>query len=329
MDDVYFKIKEILSNARNKAYSSVNSIMVEAYWNIGKTIVEEEQNGKEKAIYGEKLIKILSKRLTLELGKGFNERNLRNMRQFYLLFMNWNAVRAELSWTHYRLLLKIEIDNARNYYLSECINSNWSTRELDRQINSMLYERVMISKNNSKVREIRDENKLEPKDLIKDPYVLEFLDLNENKSFLEKDLEQAIIDKLQKFLLELGRGFAFVERQKRITIDNEHYYVDLVFYNYILKCFVLIDLKIGKLKPQDIGQIDFYTRYFEDKIKGNEDNFTIGIILCTDKNETVVKYSILNESKNLFASKYQLYLPSEKEFKEEILKEKELIEKID
>lgn len=325
--DVYFKIKEILSNARNKAYSSVNSIMVEAYWNIGRIIIEEEQEGKEKANYGENLIKILSKKLTLELGKGFNERNLRNMRQFYLLFMNWNAVRAELSWTHYRLLLKVETDIARDYYLSECIKSNWSTREFDRQINSMLYERVMISKNNSKVRNIKDENKLEPKDIIKDPYVLEFLDLNENKNFLEKDLEQAIINKLQRFLLELGRGFAFVERQKRISIDNEHYYVDLVFYNYILKCFVLIDLKIGKLKPQDVGQIDFYTRYFEDKIKEKEDNPTIGIILCTDKNETIVKYSILNESKNIFVSRYQMYLPSEKEFKDEILREKEFIER--
>ncbi len=324
--DVYFKIKEILSNARNKAYSSVNSIMVEAYWNIGRIIIEEEQEGKEKANYGENLIKILSKKLTLELGKGFNERNLRNMRQFYLLFMNWNAVRAELSWTHYRLLLKVETHNAIDYYLSECISSNWSTRELDRQINSMLYERVKMSKNNSKVRNIKTENKLEPKDIIKDPYVLEFLDLNENKSFLEKDLEQAIIDKLQKFLLELGKGFAFVERQKRISIDNEHYYVDLVFYNYVLKCFVLIDLKIGKLKPQDVGQIDFYTRYFEDKIKEKGDNPTIGIILCTDKNETVVKYSILNESKNIFASRYQMYLPSEKEFKDEILREKEFIE---
>ena len=227
-------------------------------------------------------------------------------------------MRSQLSWTHYRQLLKVENENARNFYMHECINSNWSTRELERQINSLLYERLSLSKNKDKVNELSTQGQIiqKPEDAIKDPYILEFLGLKENASYLEKDIETALIDKLKHFLLELGKGFSFVSRQKRITVDGEHYYIDLVFYNYILKCFFLIDLKVGKLTHQDIGQMDFYVRYFEKEIRQQADNPTVGLILCSAKNEVMVKYTLLSDSRQIFASKYKLYLPTEKELKE-------------
>ncbi|WP_335617782.1 PDDEXK nuclease domain-containing protein [Clostridium pasteurianum] len=294
---------------------------------MGKLIVEE-QKGEEKAEYGDFIIKNLSKELTKDFGKGFTQSNLRNMRQFYLIFNNSYALRSELSWTHYRLLMRLENEEKRDFYIDECIKSNWSTRQLERQINSFYYERLLASQNKKLVRnEIKDlETGLNPNDIIKDPYVLEFLDLKENKNFLEKDLEQGLMNNLQQFLLELGKGFAFVARQKRITADGEHFYIDLVFYNYLLKCFVLIDLKLGKLTHQDIGQMDFYVRYYEKEIKAEADNPTIGIILCSEKNETIVKYSILEESKHIFASKYMLYMPTEEELKREINKDREILE---
>lgn len=320
----YNKIKDILENARNDVVKYVNSVMVYAYWEIGRIIIEEEQKGMERAEYGTKLINNLSIRLTHEYGKGFNERNLSYIRQFYLAFPKVNALRSELSWTHYRLLIRVEKENSRNFYLNECINSKWSTRELERQINSLLYERISLSKDKGKVKELSRKGQVieKPIDVIKDPYVLEFLGLKENKKYLEKDMEKALIDKLKDFILELGKGFSFIERQKRITVDGEHYYIDLVFYNYILKCFFLIDLKIGKLTHQDIGQMDFYVRYFEKEEKRKGDNPTIGLILCSDKNEVMAKYTLLSENKVIFASKYKLYLPTEKELKEELQKEK-------
>lgn len=325
----YENIKATLNEARQKAYSSINFYMVEAYWNIGKLIVEE-QNGQGKAEYGEFIIKNLSKELTKDFGKGFTPSNLRNIRQFYLIFNNCYALRSELSWTHYRLLMRLENEQKRNFYIDECIKSNWSTRQLERQINSFYYERLLSTQESNKD-EVRNEIKeLEPSkninDIVKDPYVLEFLNLKENKRFLEADLEQGLIDNLQEFLLELGKGFSFVGRQRRITADGEHFYVDLVFYNYLLKCFVLIDLKLGKLTHRDIGQMDFYVRYYENEIKGEDDNPTIGIILCSEKNETIVKYSILEESKQIFASKYMLYMPTEEELKREINKDREILE---
>ena len=357
---LYKSIKNILETARRNAYRAVNFAMVQAYWNIGRLIVEEEQKGKVKAIYGKFLIKQLSVKLTQDFGKGFTETNIRYFRQFYLTFPIHHAVRdkseslsldiihhapgdklgqsekifiinetlhSQLSWTHYRLLLKVENKSARNYYIEESIAGNWSTRQLERQINSLLFERLLMSKAKKEVLKVaqNQEKPQQARDIIKDPYVLEFLDLKENKRFLESDLENAIIDKLKDFLLELGKGFAFVERQYRITADNDHFHIDLVFYNYILKCFLLIDLKIGKLTHKDIGQIDFYVRYFEDNIKLKDDNPTIGLILCSEKNETIVKYSILNESKQIFASKYKLYLPTEDELKKELEKEIQLI----
>ncbi|MDP2753994.1 MAG: PDDEXK nuclease domain-containing protein [Nitrospirota bacterium] len=328
LESIYRRVREILETARSSAYRAVNLAMVQAYWHIGKVIVEEEQRGKAKAEYGEYLLKNLSQRLTKDFGKGFDYSNVKNMRQFYMAFPIGDALRSQLNWTHYRLLMRVEKESVRNFYIEECIAGNWSTRQLERQINSFYYERILSSRDKKAVRkEIHKlEPSLKPEDIIKDPYVLEFLNVKENIRFLEKDLEKALIEKLQEFLLELGKGFSFAGRQQRISADGDNFYIDLVFYNYLLKCFVLIDLKIGKLTHQDIGQMDFYVRYYENKIRTETDNPTIGIILCSEKNETVVKYSVLNENKRLFASKYKLYLPTEKELKEELEREKRIIE---
>lgn len=324
---VFQSIKNILIEARTKAYTAVNFAMIEAYWNVGKNIFEA-QGMSERAEYGKKLLEYLSLKLTEEFGKGYTTANLRNMRQFYIVFQNCYALRSELSWTHYRFLMRIENDEKRNFYIQECVKSNWGTRQLERQINSFYYERLLSSQDKDLVRnEIHQlEPAMRPEDFIKDPFVLEFMNLKENMSFLEKDLENELMANLKEFMLELGKGFAFVARQKRITADGEHFYIDLVFYNYILKCFVLIDLKIGKLSHQDIGQMDFYVRYFEKEVKDISDNPTIGIILCSERNETIVKYSVLDESKQIFASKYMLYLPTEEELKREISRERNLIE---
>jgi len=328
LNATYQNIKAVLEKARSTAYRAVNFAMVQAYWEIGRIIVEDEQKGAERAEYGKALVKELSVRLTRDYGKGFTESNLKYMRQFYLTFQNSHALRDELSWTHYRLILKVEKEEARNFYMLEAIKDNWSTRVLERQINSLLYERLALSKDKRKVLELSTKGLViqEPEDIIKDPYVLEFLDLKESRNFLEKDLEHALIDKLQAFLLELGKGFSFVARQRRITVDGDHYYIDLVFYNYVLKCFVLIDLKVGKLTHQDIGQMDFYARYFEKEEKLDGDNPSIGLILCSDKNETMVRYTLLEDSKQIFASKYKLYLPTERELKAELERERKMLE---
>lgn len=337
-DDLYHNIRQIVSTARKNAYRAVNFAMVEAYWNIGKLIVEEEQKGEKRAEYGKYLIKDLSQRLTKEFGKGFSVANLRNFRQFYLVFpkgfLSDNlseeekcyALRSELSWTHYRLIMRVENPKARAYYIEEAVAQNWSTRALQRQINSLYYERLLSSRNKQAVEAEAKSNTekltVKPEDFIKDPYILEFLNLHSDLTYLEKDLEQGLIDKLQQFLLELGKGFAFVARQQRISTDTKEFYIDLVFYNYVLKCFVLIDLKTGELTHQDIGQMDMYVRIYEDRYKAPDDNPTIGIILCTERDETVVKYSVLNGSEQLFASKYKLYLPTERELAEAINREK-------
>jgi len=317
INNAYSQIRDILESARNRVYHNINFEMVLAYWNIGRVIVEEEQKGKERAGYGRYLIDELSERLTAEYGKGFDERNLRYIRDFYKKFKIRNALRSELSWTHYRSLLSICNKDARSFYLIECAENRWSTRELDRQVDSKFYERLCLSRDKKGVGMLAKKGQIikEPKDLIKDPYVLEFVGLKEDKSFLEKDFEKKLIDKMYSFLLELGKGFSFAERQKRITADGKHYYIDLVFYNYLLKCFVLVDLKVGRLTPQDIGQMDFYVRYFENEIKVENDNPTIGIIICGDKDRTVVRYSLLEGSKRIFAAKYRFVIPSEKELK--------------
>ena len=322
-DSIYKEIKSILEQARNKVYKVANSTMVEAYWNIGRVIVEK-QGGSNKAEYGTALIKNLSKKMTKEFGKGFTVANLKNMRQFYWIFQKSYALRSELTWTHYRLLMRVENENARNFYIEECIKSNRSTRQLERQITTLFYERLLSSKDKEKVS--KEIYKLEPQikkaeDIIRDPYVLEFLGLPENTSFLEKNLEQALIDHLQKFLLELGRGFSFVVRQKRITFDGRHFYIDLVFYNYLLKCFVLIDLKVGDLTHQDLGQMQMYVHYFEEEMMNEGDNPPIGIVLCADKSDSIVKYTLSKNETQVFASKYKAYLPSEEELLSEIEKE--------
>jgi predicted nuclease of restriction endonuclease-like (RecB) superfamily len=317
LDVTYVLVRDILDRARSYVYTQVNFAMVQAYWEIGRIIVEEEQKGKRRAEYGKKLIKNLSERLTRDYGRGFNVTNLNRMRQFYLIFEKGASLRHQLTWTHYKILLKLD-KNIREFYIVESINNKWSTRELDRQVNSSLYERVNLSRNKKEVRKLAEKGQelLEPKDIIKDPFVLEFLDIKEKVS--ENDLEGGLMNKLKEFLLELGKGFSFVGRQKRITVDNDHYYVDLVFYNYILKCFVLIDLKSGKLTPKDVGQMDFYVRYFDMEEKLKEDNPTVGLILCKDKKEMMIKYTLLEKSKQIFASKYKLYLPSEEELKKEL-----------
>ncbi|MCT3918123.1 DUF1016 domain-containing protein [Elizabethkingia anophelis] len=320
------EIRNILAQARMKAYQSVNSVMVEAYWLIGKRIVEEEQNGKKRAEYGEALLKNLSVALTKEFGKGFSSSNLRNFRQFYLTYSDPEicyTLCSKLTWSHNRLIMRIDSNAARNYYLKEASEQNWSVRVLERHINTFYYERLLSTQNKEEtVQYSTGENNDLARDFIKDPYVFEFLNIPEPISASENDIEAALIGNLQEFLLELGKGFSFIGRQFRISTETSHFYIDLVFYNYILKCFVLFDLKIAKLTHQDAGQMDMYIRMFDDLKKQPEDNPTIGIILCTEKDETVVKYSILNEHKQLFATKYLPYLPTEEELTAEIKREK-------
>jgi len=326
---VYEAIRAALTDARTKVVTAVNTAMVGVYWEIGRQIAEAVG---ERAEYGRSLLAYLSERLTTEFGKGFTERNLRAMRQFYEAFPIRHTLRAELSWSHYRLLMRIEEPNRREFYLGESADSGWTSRQLERQINSFFYERLLATQKDNRLEIAGEVFKLEPKTdadyILKDPYILEFLDLKENTKYNENDLEQGLIDQLQEFLLELGKGFSFVSRQKRITTEHgEHYYIDLVFYNYILKCFVVIDLKAGKLTYQDVGQIDFYVRLFDEKIKQADDNPTIGIVLVTDRDESIVKYSVLAENESLFTSKYRLYLPSEEELLTELQREREIIER--
>ena len=325
--EFYSHIKEILENARKKAYKAINFAMVEAYWEIGKSIVEM-LGGNETAEYGKYILKELSKLLTNDFGKGFDESNLRRMRQFYLCFQKRGALRHELTWTHYRLIMKVENEKARQFYIEEAIKSNWSVRQLSRQISTFSYERLLVSNGNYDV--IEDTTKKEiakkPSDIIRDPYVLEFLGLEKNTSFYETDLEQGLINRLQKFLLELGRGFSFVSRQQHINFDGRHFYIDLVFYHYILKCFVLIDLKLGDLTHQDIGQMQMYVNYYTKEKMNEGDNPPIGIILCSDKSDTLVRYTLPEGQNQIYASKYMLYIPSEEELRKEIILERENLE---
>lgn len=315
------EIKSILKNAQAKAVSAVNSAMVFAYWEIGKRIVEEEQNGDEKADYGTFLLKELSQNLSVSIGKNFDERELRRIRQFYLTFPIRDAVRPELSWSHYRLLIRVENEVARLYYLNEAIALHWSTRKLERNISSQFFQRMLSSQNTIEATEKAGE--ISNLDFIKNPYVLEFLNLPADLTHKEKDIEKAILHHLQSFLLELGKGFAFVARQKLIRTETSDFFIDLVFYNYLLKCFVVIDIKTTKLTHQDIGQLDMYVRMFDEIEKSENDNPTIGILLCADTDNVVAKYSVLSDNKNLFASKYQLYLPSEEQLQKIIKKELE------
>ena len=311
---MYDRIAGVLDAARNRAYTAVNFAMVQTYWEIGRSIVEE-QGGEERAEYGNALIINLSEKLTADYGKGFDERNLRFMRRFYTTFPIRNALRSELAWTHYRLLCKVKDEDARLWYMNEAANEHWSSRQLDRQISTLYYERLLASREKEPVIEEANEKlvQVEPVDFIKDPYVLEFLNLKEYPRLHESNLEQALIDKLQEFLLELETGFCFVARQKRMRYEHDDFYLDLVFYHAILKCYVIIDLKVGKLTHTDVGQMDSYIRMFDALQRRDDDNPTIGLILCSEKNEAVARYSALADGKQLFASKYVLELPSVEE----------------
>jgi predicted nuclease of restriction endonuclease-like (RecB) superfamily len=328
LEAIYQRIAGILVEARNQVRHAVDTVMVRTYWEIGRVIVEEEQKGKKRAEYGSYLLDELSQRLTGDFGKGFDKTNISKMRAFYLAYPIVDALRLQLSWTHYRLLLRIEDPQKRSFYEIECAAGNWSTRELERQMNSMLFERLALSRDKEGVMALAREGEVlrEPSDMVKDPYVLEFLGLPQSELLYEKELESALLEHLQKFLLELGKGFSFVARQKRITLDGDHFYIDLVFYNYILKCFVLIDLKIGKLAHQDLGQMQMYVNYYTREMVNDGDNPPIGILLCDSKSEAVVRYTLPEGGNQIFASRYKLYLPTEEELRIELMKDRKLIE---
>ncbi len=350
------EIKEILNSAKKQVYTAVNSAMVQAYWLIGKRIVEEEQNGKERADYGKFIIENLSIELTSEFGKGFSVRSIREYRQFYLTFNDKaiqrtlfaeslnknNVIRhslsaelnkskrptmwSRLSWSHYRLIMRVSNIEAREYYIKETAENHWSVRTLDRNIATQYYERLFLSHNKDEVKKEMQEKtkefKLDKNEFLKSPAILEFLNIPANKGYTENQLENAIINNLHNFLLELGKGYAFVERQKLIRTGTRDYFIDLVFYNYMLKCFVLIDLKTERITHQHVGQMDMYVRMYDEKIKSDDDNPSIGIVLCSETDGAIARYSILKGNEQLFASKYKLYLPTEDELKNEIEQEK-------
>ncbi|MEO2050247.1 MAG: PDDEXK nuclease domain-containing protein [Allomuricauda sp.] len=327
----FSQIVDLLQSARSKVVKTVNHTMVLTYFDIGRMIVEEEQDGKERADYGKQILKELSKVLTNEFGKGFSVDNLENMRRFYLVYgksetmsrISENDISEttsrdfKLSWSHYLKLIRIDDENERKFYEIEAYKNNWSVRELQRQFDSALYTRLALSRDKDKVKELSEKGLIleKPKDAIKDPYILEFIGLPEHSSYSESDLEQELIDKLEHFLLELGNGFTFVARQKRISFDDKHFRIDLVFYNRILKCFVLIDLKIGEIKHQDLGQMQMYVNYYDREVRLEDENKTIGIVLCKDKSKSVVEYTLPENNEQIFASKYQTVLPSKEELK--------------
>ena len=325
--DLIESISSLVSEARVQVQQQVNARMVQTYWQIGQLIVEHEQQGAVRAEYGKQQLQQLAQALQRRVGKGFDERNLRNMRAFYLAYPIWNAVRTELSWTHYRALIRIENTDARHWYQQEAAEQGWSSRALERQISTLYYERLLSSRDQLPVRQeaAQQTERLRgspaARGYIRDPYIFDFLGLP-HQALLESQVEQSLITNLQQFLLELGKGFAFVARQQRISTADQDFYIDLVFYNYKLKCFLLIDLKLGKLSHQEVGQMDTYVRIFDQHRKGADDNPTIGLILCSEKSEAVAKYSVLADSQQLFASKYLPYLPTEDELKRELERER-------
>lgn len=332
--ELYQQIHGILHAARQQSYRAVNTAMVEAYWQIGRRIVEHEQGGEARAAYGQGVLAALAARLTEDFGKGFTSANLRNFRQLYLTFTDEQiryALRSNLTWTHLRQLMRIDKLDARNWYMNEASQQGWSARALDRQIATLYYERLLSSQDKAALRQeannlIAAQTPADPRDFIRDPYILEFIDAQPGATLFETELETGLIQQLQAFLLELGKGFAFVARQKHLRVENEDCFIDLVFYNYLLKCFVLIDLKIGKLAHQDVGQMDMYVRVFEEQYRAEGDNPTLGLILCSERNEAVAKYSLLADSQQLFASRYRPFLPSEAELQAELQRDRALLE---
>jgi len=322
------QIQSILANAKEKAIRSVDTERVLMYWQIGKVIFEEEQAGKDRADYGKFLIKSISNEFQSQFGSGFTVRQLELNRQFYRTFSNTNALRSQLSWTHYRTLIRIDNQDKREFYLAETTKNNWTARQMERQINSQLFERLLMSNDLQAVLEVARDEKApsQAKEIIKDPMVLEFLGLKREAAYYEKDLETAIITHLQDFLLEIGNGFSFVARQKRIHIEGDEFFIDLVFYNRLLQCFVLIEIKTDKLTHQDIGQLQMYVNYYDRFEKQEHENPSIGILLCADKNDAVVKITLPENNTTIITSKYQLYLPTEQQLIDEVMKE---IEKLD
>lgn len=319
--DLIQQVKEIITNAQNNAVRAVNRERVIMYWKIGEKIFIEEQNGKERAEYGAYITKKLSEGLTQEFGSGFSVRQLEFCRQFYKVFPIANALRSELNWTQYRLLIRIDDKDKQTYYIEETCKNNWSARQLERQINSQLYERLLISTDKEKVLAVAkgEAKPNHPKEIIKDPMVLEFLGLKPQAEYYEKDLEQAIITNIQNFLLELGNGFSFVARQKRLLLEDDEYFADLVFYNRLLRCFVVIEIKTQKITHQDIGQLQMYVNYYDRFEKQNDETPTIGILLCADKNDAMVELVLPKENNTILASKYQLYLPTKEQMLKQIL----------
>jgi len=342
---IFIRVSEIIESAHGTIARAVNFEMVRAYWLIGREIVNEEQKGSVRAKYGKKIIEKLSRDLTAKYGSGWSTSHLWHVRQFYALYKNrppenlhtlradsnneiLHTLRAELSWSHYRVLMRVNNPQARSFYEVECVNNNWAARELERQKGSLLFERLSLSKDKKGLMRLaRKGQELQTyNDMIKDPYILEFTGLAPQLKLYENKLEQALIDNLSKFLLELGKGFTFVARQKRISFDGDHFYIDLVFYNTILKCYVIIDLKIGKLVHQDIGQMQMYVNYYDREIKQPEDNPTVGLVLCEDKKEAVVRYTLSKDNKQIFASRYKLYLPTEEDLVRELKRERMLLD---
>ncbi|MCD7771113.1 MAG: PDDEXK nuclease domain-containing protein [Oscillospiraceae bacterium] len=324
-DNIVADVKAIIETAQNSAYEAINAVIIRKNWLIGRRIVEEEQQGKDRAVYGTHLISELSKSLTSDLGSGYSPRNLRNYRDFYQTYSEdeiWHTRVPNLTWSHYRALLRVDDKKARDWYMSETVREAWSVKTLERNISTQYYYRLLKSQVKEPViEEMKDKTKayqLDKLEFIKNPIIAEFLGLSQNTSFTETELESAILNHLQKFLMELGKGYAFVARQQHIRTELSDYYIDLVFYNYILKCFVLIDLKSGPITHQDVGQMDMYIRMYDEMKRSEGDNPTLGIVLCSDTDEDVAKYSLLNGSEQLFASKYKLYLPSEDELRQEI-----------
>ena len=313
-DNIINEIKDVIINSRNKIAYEVNNTMVLAYWNVGRIIVENEQNGNIKAEYGRQILKELSKELRKILGSGFSVSNLQYMRKFYITYPKYQTLSVKLSWSHYCELLSIDNADERNFYEKECINSNWSVRELKRQIDTSLFERLLLSngkKNKEIVYKLSKEGQTlnNPLDILKEPYVFEFLDIKETKPMLEKTLEKKLMKHMEEFLLELGKGFMFVGTQQRVTLGNNHYYVDMVFYNKILKCYVLIDLKVGQMKPEYAGQMNMYLNYYNEEINDEYDNKPIGIILCKSKKEVMMEYALGGLENNVFAKTYTYYIP--------------------
>jgi predicted nuclease of restriction endonuclease-like (RecB) superfamily len=330
IDSLLDTLRGLITKARHSALRAVDAVQVRTCWEMGRHIVEFEQGGAARATYGTRLLPLLAESLTVEFGSGFDASNLRYMRLFYKAFPIRDALRHELSWTHYRSLTRIENERARLWYMNEAVSQNWGTRALDRQISTLYYERLLASQDRAAVESEAATNLAplaqSPREFVRDPVLLEFLGLPGTGRLLESDLEQALMDKLQAFLLELGKGFAFVARQQRISTESKDFYIDLVFYNYLLKCFVLFDLKTTELTHQDIGQMDMYVRMYDDLKRSKDDNPTVGIILCAQKDASVVRYSVLNENEHLFATQYRLVLPTEEELLEELNRERNALE---